>query len=527
MAIEKQINIDVKIKGSDKATADINRLNSKITQLNSTNKEATKGFKDSGNAILENGGAMGLLNDVTGGLAMTVKDAVEATGLFSKGTTIATAAQKLYTLVVGTTTGAMKALRIALVTSGIGAIVVALGFLISKMMDSTDATEAQKKAQDALNTSLQASLDLYKSETEALDGVTKERVLRAKIAGKSEIELSKIESEARDERYKNYINERERLLKQLDQKGLSVEATKKINDALLANQQAYNKRSQDDSIADLEKQNSTLEASRQAKLDAQKKSREDAAADREKALKEKEEFDKSVAEGLNSLQIATNEAQFRQKEIDAQNKADKDKALQEDVDRLQTGIEADQAAADKKTAITKAQEETNKNLRVSTRQNTENLLLAIFKKGSAIAKGIAIANIVREQVQSASTSISSLVAANAKAVAASPLTAGQPFVGLNTASTITGIALSAVGAGKAIKDILSDSKNPAQGMSGGGQGGGGSAPAPSFNLVKGTGSNQIAEGLATERQPVQAYVVASQVTTAQSLQRNIINNASL
>ena len=65
------------------------------------------------------------------------------------------------------------------------------------------------------------------------------------------------------------------------------------------------------------------------------------------------------------------------------------------------------------------------------------------------------------------------------------------------------------------------------GGSSSGGGGSGAAPAPSFNLVQGTGSNQIAEGLATERRPVQAYVVASQVTTAQSLDRNIIDRATL
>jgi hypothetical protein len=41
-------------------------------------------MKESSLSVLENGGAMGLLNDATGGMAMTVKDAVEATALFAK-----------------------------------------------------------------------------------------------------------------------------------------------------------------------------------------------------------------------------------------------------------------------------------------------------------------------------------------------------------------------------------------------------------------------------------------------------------
>lgn len=62
--------------------------------------------------------------------------------------------------------------------------------------------------------------------------------------------------------------------------------------------------------------------------------------------------------------------------------------------------------------------------------------------------------------------------------------------------------------------------------SGGGGSGGASAPAPSFNVVGNSGVNQIAQTLGNQ-QPVQAYVVANNVTTQQSLDRNIVSNASL
>ena len=69
-----------------------------------------------------------------------------------------------------------------------------------------------------------------------------------------------------------------------------------------------------------------------------------------------------------------------------------------------------------------------------------------------------------------------------------------------------------------------------------GLGGGGSAsvpipaiPAPpSFNIVGQTGTNQLADAIAGQAQsPVKAFVVSSDVTTAQSLDRNIIKGASL
>jgi len=56
--------------------------------------------------------------------------------------------------------------------------------------------------------------------------------------------------------------------------------------------------------------------------------------------------------------------------------------------------------------------------------------------------------------------------------------------------------------------------------------GGGTPAAPNFNVVGNSGVNQIAQTLGSQ-QPVQAYVVANNVTTAQALDRNIIRNASI
>ena len=157
--------------------------------------------------------------------------------------------------------------------------------------------------------------------------------------------------------------------------------------------------------------------------------------------------------------------------------------------------------------------------------NTFNLLGALAKKGSALAKGLAIAEVVREQVKSVSDIISNTAVANAKAVALSPATLGQPFVTLNTISAGLGIAGGVAGAIKSIKAITSESKAPQGGAISGGRGGGASAPA--FNLVRGTGSNQIAESLQGGQDPIKAYVVSADVTSGQSLDRNIEANASI
>ena len=103
----------------------------------------------------------------------------------------------------------------------------------------------------------------------------------------------------------------------------------------------------------------------------------------------------------------------------------------------------------------------------------------------------------------------------------------EPF---GTATKIASTIVIAASAFKTVKDIT------AVQVPGGG-GGGGSAPAmsgassptaPSFNVVGNSGTNQLAQVMNNQGMPpVQAYVVASNVTSAQSLNRNIVSNATL
>jgi hypothetical protein len=58
-------------------------------------------------------------------------------------------------------------------------------------------------------------------------------------------------------------------------------------------------------------------------------------------------------------------------------------------------------------------------------------------------------------------------------------------------------------------------------------GGGGSVPAPQFNIVGQSGTNQLAQGIGAQfDQPVRAYVVGQDVTTSQQLQRQRVRTAT-
>lgn len=173
----------------------------------------------------------------------------------------------------------------------------------------------------------------------------------------------------------------------------------------------------------------------------------------------------------------------------------------------------EQALADAKLAIQNAQ--------LDNVSSGIGLLKGLFEKNKAIQKGLLIA----ENAAGIAKTIINTVAANAKAVAASPLTGGQPWVTLNSVSAGIGIASSIAATVKGLS-ALGGGGNAGSSSGAPSGGGGGSAPAPQFNVVGNSGVNQIAQTLGSQ-QPVQAYVVASNVTTQQSLDRNIVANASL
>lgn len=144
-------------------------------------------------------------------------------------------------------------------------------------------------------------------------------------------------------------------------------------------------------------------------------------------------------------------------------------------------------------------------------------------------KALAIAGVVISQAASIGQIIANTGIANAKAVAASPLTFGAPWVVINTISAALSIASTIAGAVKSIQQI-----NQAAAQAGVTGGGGGSAPTSTPALPKVGGaaapqiqtsggmnpSSQIAQTIgAAQSRPVRAYVVSGEISSQQSLDR--------
>jgi hypothetical protein len=117
--------------------------------------------------------------------------------------------------------------------------------------------------------------------------------------------------------------------------------------------------------------------------------------------------------------------------------------------------------------------------------------------------------------------------ATPQAIASSGVSAA-PVIAANNISLGLGIAANVAATAKALKEIGGGGNPPSGGSAGGGggatAGAGTGVNAPNFNVVGNNGLNQLAQ---LQMQPIKAYVVGSEVSTQQALDRNRITNGTL
>lgn len=156
-----------------------------------------------------------------------------------------------------------------------------------------------------------------------------------------------------------------------------------------------------------------------------------------------------------------------------------------------------------------------------------NLLSQVAGKNKALA----IAGVVISQAASIGQIIANTGIANAKAVAASPITFGAPWVAINTISAGLSIASTIASAVKSIQQINQAASQA--GVTGGGGGGSVSSSAPNIPAPRVAGAaapeiqttggqnpnTQLAETLGRASAPLKAYVVSGDVSSQQALDR--------
>jgi hypothetical protein len=447
---------------------------------------------------------------------------------------------KSYSIVQKAITAGQWLWNAAMAANPIGAIVavvtalVAAGYaLVNMFIASSEATKKAEKANKELNKQLETQIKTQKKANEESDIARDYQLKMAKASGKSAEEIRKLSVELANQEVSQKMANAQTL------RAIAIEAMRVagLEDATDAEKEtaknalkAFNDANNDLKVAVTNRRKLLLDnrvAERQEETDAENKRKEDRkkASDeaRDAAVKAKKEEIEAVEKARKETEerLKKEAEEFfekgKQSEIDAANlKLEQEKILADGIVEINKNSDEtiaynkklidDKAAADKK--ILRDQE-------IALTGATFGKVAELLGKNSKVGKAFAISQALINTYQG--------ITAELATKAATPFEFGVKLV--NIAS------VAAIGF-KAVKNIISTKADgggggaPSIGSAGGGAGGGGSQ-APSFNVVGNSGVNQIAQTLNREQAPIQAVVVANNVTTAQSANRNIVQNASL
>ena len=578
-------------------------------------RESVASFKTLGAVIKSTSVFQGIYNYVTTGSFKAVASSTAAKVADTTATVAQGTATAVTTTAITGATMATKLLRAALITSGIGAVVVLLAMAADAMgafSGSTEDAEASQKKLDAAleetNKTIERQRGLFDDLKGIVDRQTKRDIINATNAGKSEKEILKIKidgqkqsiqllKEEEEESRKLYLKmskygsqkqyeqaekawkaasgkmkdaqldfdfeEAERNKKKINTKKDNNEAEvnndkdkndklKAQNDALTAYYDAIESDRQSKITDAKEKEQQELANKYEAlyllaekagisTLDLQKEHGAESSLIRkkyddlereaiaEKAEKEKERiasekaFLDSITLTENQLKLQKLEEQYLAESIlykdnkeilaalDAKYLKDKEALNKDTNDKI---AQNDKEAAEKKQNLLNSQLDAVKK-GLSSIANIAELFAGKSKKSQKrafdVQKATNIATATIDTFMSAQSAYKSLV--------------GVPVVGPVIAPIA---AAGAIAAGlmniKKIKATQFEGGTPPTDSSVPTPPTGGEPQAPQFNVVGNNGMNQLAQ---LQQQPIQAYVVSSEMTSAQALERNRINNATI
>ena len=472
---------------------------------------------------------------------MGIKDVSEGVGKLAKNFTVAGTKAKLFAAGQKVLNLAQRAFNAILAANPIGLTILAITTLVGLVVALKDKFEAVNKV-------FQFFKGLVTSVGEAL-GLTATAEEKAAAAAKaaSEQRVKDIDNElkvrkAAGESTVEIEREKQRLLTSLTLEGsqerkdaeadaaafeaAQLKAAQDIRDKAAADRRAKRK-------AAREKQKAEDEAAAQKKLDEEKAETErlaQAEVDRLKTIDDiKQEF-------LNMIEERDAETELAKAELDEERKLAELEELGADEEAIQavrdyyTQVKTEAALNDKANQKAIVDQEAQdaidaKMAEIDGKAQLESAYIGLVGQFGQLlgqlageSKELQIAAVVAQQAASIGQIISSTAAANAKAVLASPITAGQPWVTINTVSAGLGIAGSIAGAAKSISQIKNSD-------SGGGSVGGAptlprgasSAPTiPSANIDIGTNPETNVDNSA-----VQAYVISGDITSNQEAEAKL------
>lgn len=375
-------------------------------------------------------------------------------------------------------------------------------------------------------------------------GFSKAEIKILKEQGLAAKELAESKGGNFDEEFKALANAQKARIGLEDESTANLEKNQNKRDALEDSQKAKRDKAIEDEKANIEKAN-------QKKLKLQEEAKK--ATDEEykriqEALAENNKQELASLDIIDAAKKANSDALLteQQKQINAENEAYKikyDNAVKfgQDTEDLEIEhlnkindinltaqnkkYEDEKIARDKSIADAKIEADT----KIAIQQGALDALGGLVGLAKSIGeknKGIQKAALVAETALGIANVILNTNVGSSKEVAT------KGIFGLTT-STILYAKM-----GISIASILAASAKGLQALGGGGSGGsasgatgagggGGGSSAPQFNLIGQSSTNQLAQTISTQQnQPIKTYVVAGDVTTQQSLDRNAVQTST-
>ena len=384
-----------------------------------------------------------------------------------------------------------------------------------------------------------AVLDAYNRDVDTINTkFDEEQKKKAEEKKQKELEIAKLlfdeaqlvnenrtaQLEQRYNREIALINEKEKMM--LSVEGLTEEQRKQIRETATNERLSQQSARYDELIAVIdEKENIALS---NLELTEAQKTKIVLDAQAERSAIEQTRLDDQLLGIDNELSLLTISFD-RRRELIAQKEAE---LLQQEGLTQNQRTQIAQQAANERQAIDMAELEAKAELQTAY-LDLAGQFGSFLKEIAGKNKKLAIAGVVVEQAAAIGKIVVNTAIANAKALAATPLTFGMPFIAINTISAGLSIASSIAAGVKAIQQI--NNSDSATSVSGGQPPKTASAAAPSapsvgggtagIPQITGTGGqaspgSQIAQTIgAASNKPVRAYVLSGEVSSQQALDR--------
>jgi hypothetical protein len=495
----KKVVIDVEVNGAE-AERELNKIQKALERVDDSAEEAASETKSLGEEVGESGAAISLLDAATGGLASRVRDTVEVYKTFRGRIVAVTAAQIKANL-------AFLANPIALVTAAVVAATGAFAKFASKMTNDVVPTgETLKNMFLSLGNSAEFARLQAESYTKNLveeDGKRYEQAIAiAQAYGQDTLELEL-----------DIARRRFAILKEGEEGYIEAQTAIAVIRAKIAKR-------------DAEAEVQAREEARQAKIkELEEQQRVEDEAKANEALLQ--EFDRGADEAL---------AYAEGKLFGEQQVAEDPRFQYQDLRELEMEMEID-AEINHVNNLLAVEEDKNARIMAARSAMLDNLVY-IFGAETKLGKAFLVAR----QIQAANelaieigrTITFSAQAAARSTVAVAEGTAQTAKVGFpQNIPLLIGYAAQAAGIIVAIKSAVSSAKNAGRSVS---------VPdfrtpeirqvpqstAPQISTIGTSGVSQLAETISAQnQQPIKAFVVSGEVTTAQSLERNAVKEASI